>query len=114
MDPTDKYLKHRLKIISVSIPEVIFDAELERTVIDANGNLVGITTTSKVTGFDIPLTEQFIKDLPVQKIIIRDGQKFEVHEHTHIINIENSRIFGSHSIKFGYRQYIHGYRRVCR
>ena len=59
---------------------------------------MGITTTNKVRGFDIPQNEAFIKNLPVQKIIIRDGQKFEVHEYMYIVNIENSIIFGSHTI----------------
>ena len=61
---------------------------------------VGITTTNKVRGFDIPQNEAFIKNLPIQKIIIRDGQKFEVHEHIQIIKIENSIFYGRHDLDF--------------
>ena len=99
-NPTDENLKNRLLNIHGRIPSEIIDAELKRTIIDANGNLVTKTITNKVYGLDIPQAEEFIKRLPIEKIIIRDGQKFEVHEHVQIIKIKNSMFFGRHDLDF--------------
>ena len=102
IDPHYDLKQHNLH--NTSSFYVPIDGFVEITVHNSYGSLVTHIITPNLKVFDFDITNYALDDMPITKIVNRNGQDFEVHKVTMISDIQEDGVNGRSSIKVSFEK----------